>query len=293
MASNLYSYVSDQDTLSNVKMNDSLFYKFSNYIHREFGIKLPISKKVMLQSRLQKRLRKLSMKSFKDYYDFVFQTKEGNDELVEMINVVTTNKTDFFREPKHFEYLTSNALPELLNSRLFSIRKKIAIWSAGCSTGEEPYTLSIVLNEFCEQKFLFSFEILATDISTGVLKMAHNAVYPLNKVEPIPLPLKKKYLLKSKDPGKKMVKINSVARKPVTFSRLNLMDRAFDFKEPFDVIFCRNVIIYFDRPTQEKLLMNYYTHLAPGGYLFLGHSETLNGMDTPFKQVAPTIYRKF
>jgi chemotaxis protein methyltransferase CheR len=199
-----------------------------------------------------------------------------------MINQVTTNKTDFFREPAHFAYLTRKVLPEITR-----IKRTVAVWSAGCSSGEEPYTLAMVLREFgC------NFIILATDISTRVLDRAELAVYDDEQVGPVPDPLKKKYLLKSKDPAKNLYRVIPELRERVRFRRLNFMDGDFGFREPIDVIFCRNVIIYFDKPTQERLLNKFCSHLSPKGYIFMGHSETLLGMDVPLTQVAPTVYRR-
>jgi chemotaxis protein methyltransferase CheR len=199
-----------------------------------------------------------------------------------MINQVTTNKTDFFREPAHFDYLRCKVLPELSRTR-----SAIAAWSAGCSSGEEPYTLGMVLKEFgC------NFTILGTDISTKVLDKAKLAVYDEERIDPISPELKKKYLLASKDRIKRLYRIVPELREHVKFRRLNFMDGDFGFREPLDIIFCRNVIIYFDKPTQERLLNKFYHCLAPDGYLFMGHSETLFGMDVPLIQAAPTIYRK-
>ena len=199
-----------------------------------------------------------------------------------MINQVTTNKTDFFREPAHFDYLIGKTLPELTRSR-----KTVTIWSAGCSSGEEPYTLAMVVKEFgC------GFLILATDISTKVLDKAKLAVYDDEQVSPIPDPFKKKYLLKSKDPKKNLYRVTPELRERVRFRRLNFMDGDFGFREPIDIIFCRNVIIYFDKPTQERLLNRFCEQLAQDGYVFMGHSEALLGMDVPLMAVAPTIYRR-
>jgi chemotaxis protein methyltransferase CheR len=207
------------------------------------------------------------------------------EELVQMIDVVTTNKTDFFREPEHFEYLLGKALPEIL--RKGGSRRAISVWSAGCSSGEEPYTLAMVLKESgC------NFLILATDISPRVLEKARLAIYEEEQVLPVPPELKRKYLLKSKDPHKKIYRIVPELREGIRFRRLNFMDGDFGFREPMDIIFCRNVIIYFDKPTQEKLLNKFCHYLSPNGYIFMGHSESLFGMDVPLTQVVPTVYRR-
>lgn len=204
-----------------------------------------------------------------------------------MIDQVTTNKTDFFREPAHFDYLTSKVLPELTRSK-----KRVMIWSAGCSSGEEPYTLAMVLNEYRDGYQSPDFLILATDISTRVLEKAKLAVYEHERVVPIPPALQKKYLLRSKDKTKNIYRVVFGLRKQVQFRKLNFMNEDFGFREKMDIIFCRNVIIYFDKPTQERLLNKLCEHLSPDGYIFVGHSETLFGMNVPLVQVAPTIYRR-
>lgn len=259
------------------------FSRLKDFIYSQCGINITDVKRTMLEARLQKRLKTLNMPSFSSYCDYLFSREGIENELIQMIDVVTTNKTDFFREPAHFQYLTEKALPEIL--RNFGKQKTISVWSAGCSSGEEPYTLAMVLKEFgC------NFHILATDISTRVLEKAKLAIYEEDKISPIPIELKKKYLLKSKDPNRKLYRIAGDLRDKINFRRLNFMDGDFGFREKMDIIFCRNVIIYFDKITQERLLNRFCDYLAPHGYIFMGHSETLFGMDVPLKQVAPTVY---
>ena len=273
-------------------MTEREFSRFAEFIYDQCGIKMPPAKKTMLEARLQKRLRALRMGSFQDYADYLFSHEGAGLELVHLIDVVTTNKTDFFREPAHFDYLVSTALPELAASRGTGFRKGLAIWSAGCSSGEEPYTLSMVLAEFAEQNQGFSYNILATDICTTVLDKAKLAIYDEERVEPVSLPLKRKYLLRGKDGQRGFVRVVPELRSRIRFRRLNFMDDDFGLRDPMDIIFCRNVIIYFDKRTQERLLTKFCRHLIPGGYLFMGHSETLSGLDVPLVQVASTIYRK-
>jgi len=275
-----------------VDLNKYDFQQLSSFIFRELGIKMPEAKRTMLTSRLSKRLRVLELGSFSEYCDFLFSPKGQEEEMIHLINAVTTNKTDFFREPVHFDYLIRAALPKLQGLRRFDVRHSLKIWSAGCSTGEEPYTLAMVLAEYGETSSGFRFDILATDISTKVLDVARRAIYPLDCIEPIPALLRKKYLLKGRDRQNPQVRIVPELRKLVRFGRLNFMDDDFGLREPLDIIFCRNVIIYFDKPTQEKLMGKFCRYLKPGGFLFLGHSESLHGFETPFVQVAPTIYRK-
>jgi chemotaxis protein methyltransferase CheR len=243
----------------------------------------------MLQARLQKRLWKLEMSSFDDYCDYLFSHEGMENELQHMINVVTTNKTEFFREPKHFEYLTEQVLPELIQKKGFS--DTFMVWCAGCSTGEEPYSLAMVLNEFAERNRDFRFLILATDISSKVLEHAKLGIYEEERIESVPMNLRKKYVLRSKSSENGLVRIVPELRARIRFRRLNFMDRTFGLRELMDMVFCRNVIIYFDRPTQEGVLTRICNHLRPGGYLFTGHSETLNGMKLPLTPVSHTVYR--
>ncbi len=253
---------------------------------------MPAGKSTMLTGRLTKRLRALELSSFREYCDFLFSPEGQQEEMVHLINVITTNKTDFFREPSHFSYLTQKALPTLQNLQNFNGRNSLKVWSAGCSTGEEPYTLAMVLAEVQVSQPGFRFDILATDISTRVLEIGRRAVYPMGLIEPVTPQLRKKYLLKGKNKKNPQVRIVPELRTHVRFGRLNFMDEDFGLPERVDIIFCRNVIIYFDKQTQEKLMIKFCRFLNQGGYLFLGHSESLHGYDTPLVQVAPTIYRK-
>lgn len=275
-----------------VTLSQKDFSRLSSFIFRELGIKMPASKSTMLNGRLNKRLRALNLPDFTEYCNFLFSDKGKEEEMVHLINAVTTNKTDFFREPGHFDYLTQTTLPVLQNLRRFEPRRKLKIWSAGCSTGEEPYTLAMVLAEVQASKPGFSYDILATDISTRVLDVARRAVYPLERIEPVTAHYRKKYLLKGQDKNNPQVRIVPELRKQIRFGRLNFMAEDFGLPEMVDIIFCRNVIIYFDKETQEQLMNKFCRYLNPGGYLFLGHSESLHGYETPLTQVAPTIYRK-
>lgn len=276
-----------------VTISDKEFHRLSEFIHTECGIKMPSVKKVMLEARLQKRLRALGMSTFSEYCDFLFSPRGIDIELVHMIDVVTTNKTDFFREPAHFTYLTGTVLPALIRLHGAGVRKPLSVWSAGCSTGEEPYTLSMVLSEFARREVSgFSFFILATDISTRVLEAAQRGIYSEDRIQPIPQELRKRYLLRSRDRSRDLVRIVPELRERVLFRRLNFMEGDFGMRKLVDIVFCRNVLIYFDKETQEAVLNRFCRHLVPGGYLFLGHSETLNGLDVPLVQTSPTIYRK-
>lgn len=274
-------------------MTQREFERFSALIYDEAGIKIPQVKKTMLEARLQKRIKAHKMRSFEEYADFVFSPAGQQQELVHLVDVVTTNKTDFFREPQHFDFLVKQVLPYIEQGRDYrSLRTPFKIWSAGCSTGEEPYTMAMVLNEYAQANPGFRFAITASDICTRVLKTAMTAVYPEERVDTIPLALKKKYLLRSKDKDKALVRICRELRQSVSFQRVNLMDDELAITDVQDAIFCRNVLIYFDKPTQTRLMHKFHRRLAPGGFLFLGHSETLNGLDVPFQSVGSTVYRR-
>ncbi|RJX26211.1 MAG: protein-glutamate O-methyltransferase CheR [Desulfurivibrio sp.] len=273
-------------------LQDNEFQRLSAFIFDQVGIKLPPVKKTMLQARLQKRLKSHNIDTFEAYTDFVLSPEGQRTELIHFIDVVTTNKTDFFREPAHFDYLTRTALPTIMQSRGDCLRKPVRIWSAGCSSGEEPYTLAMVLSEFAAGRQDFRFTILASDISTRILERAKNAIYSEDSTYTISSHLKKKYLLRSRDPNSSLVRICPELRSLVAFKRINFMDDDFGLSNKMDIIFCRNVVIYFDRPTQQALMRKFHRQLRPDGYLFLGHSETLNGMDVDFRAVSSTVYRK-
>ncbi len=282
----------DQPIAPTQELSPKLFQVFSNFITDELGIKMPSSKRLMLQSRLQKRLRSLKLRSFEDYCQYVFSDKGRAEELHHLMDVVTTNKTDFFREPRHYDILQNSVLPDLMRRKGRGNYHPFKIWSAGCSTGAEPYTLAMVLSEFRQRVESFSFKILATDISIQVLQTAVTAIYEEKEAVPIPMQTKKKYLLRSKDRHQPRIRIAPELRKLVEFRRLNLMDPDYGMPNTMDIIFCRNVIIYFDRPTQNAVLSRLCKCLKPYGYIFMGHSETLNGFDLPLNQRASTVYQK-
>jgi chemotaxis protein methyltransferase CheR len=271
------------------QLSEKDFRRLSSFIHQSCGITLPPAKKTMIEGRIRKRLRALGIDSFHTYCDFLFSPAGMKSEYIDLIDVVTTNKTDFFREPDHFDYLSQTVLPEMM---LSIRRKKLNVWSAACSTGEEAYTLAMVLSEFAQTRPGFDFSIFATDISTMVLEKARLGIYDHERVAPIPMLLRRKYLLKSRNKEKALVRIGPELRGCVTFRRLNFLEEKYDIRERMDVVFCRNALIYFDRPTQELIVTRFVRHMKHGGYLFVGHSESLHGMDLPLEQTATTVYRK-
>lgn len=271
------------------KMSDKDFKRFAEFIHDECGIKLPLSKKTMLEARLQKRLRALGYSSYAEYTSYLFSPAGLKNEMSHLIDQVTTNTTDFFREPKHFDFLKSVLLPQWVSS--VESRRPLRVWSAGCSIGAEPYTLALVFSDFQDRSPDFKFSMLATDISTNVLNKAIKGIYTEDQARGLTAEIKRKYFLRSKDRNKRLIRVAPEVRKQVEFRLLNFME-PFSFQKPMDLIFCRNVIIYFDKPTQENLMQRFCKNLKPGGHLFIGHSESLAGMNVPLAQVAPTIYKR-
>jgi chemotaxis protein methyltransferase CheR len=266
------------------------YARLCDLIYREAGIALSAEKKTMLEVRIKRRLKALGLGSYVEYCELLFSRQRPQDEMLHLIDVVTTNKTDFFREPRHFDFLTARALPDLTARNRAG--RPLLLWSAGCSTGEEPYTLAMVLSEYAQTHPGFRFRILATDISTAVLAKADRGVYTSQVTAPVPAALKRKYFLRSRDRSSDLMRVVPELRQHVEFRRLNFMDADYCIEEKADAIFCRNVIIYFDRPTQERILARLAGNLAPQGYMFVGHSETLHDMNLPLAPIAPALYRR-
>jgi len=287
---NCQQFCATMPDMYTLNLSDTMFSQFSAFIYKNLGIHLPQAKKIMLQYRLIKRLKKLKLQSFEDYFSYLTSADGLKNELPRMINVVTTNKTDFFREPHHFQYLSEKVLPDFCKKNTSGHFK---IWSSACSIGAEPYTMAMVLQEFAEKNRRFKFDIFSTDISSKVLTTAKKAIYHHELAENIPIALRKKYLLKTKDNKQPvLVRIVPELRQKVTFKHLNLMLPKYPVTTLMDVIFCRNVIIYFDRKTQEHVVRTLSSYLKPGGYLFMGHSESIKLKDSPFDRMQSTIYRK-
>ncbi len=273
-------------------LKESEFEKIRRLVYDRAGISLGSHKKDLVRTRLQKRLRVLNLGSYGDYYDYVVNHDESGSELIHMLDAISTNKTDFFRENQHFEFLRNEALPKILELKNRRNDNRLRFWSAGCSTGEEPYTLSMVLHKALANTGGWDLKILATDISTRALERAVEGVYTEEQTAGIPGNIRSEVLTPVQRSPVKVYSIADKYRRVVSFRRLNLMDPQFPFKGLFDVIFCRNVMIYFDKPTQEALVNKFYRYLQPGGYLLIGHSESLAGATTSFKYVRPTVYLK-
>ncbi|MFD2611373.1 CheR family methyltransferase [Paenibacillus gansuensis] len=257
----------------------------ADYIRKHLGIDLGASKKLLVQSRLQQTLEKLRISTFEQYYRFLLQDSTGAARK-ELAARLTTNHTYFMRETDHFEFLQRQVLPEM-EERVTD--RDLRIWSAGCSSGQEPYTLAMLLSDYFGQGYdLWDTKILATDLSPKVLEQAKQGIYKSEDVSQLPGNWIRKYMQPEAGGG---YRIKQKLRQEVLFRPLNLI-HPFPFRRHFHVIFCRNVMIYFNAQLREDLLRRFYDRLAPGGYLFIGHSESLQGMDTPFKYVRPAVYRK-
>jgi len=271
-------------------LSDALFQRFSSLVYQECGINLHDGKKALLQARLNKRMRTTGFSSYDDYFEYI-TSKSNAEELIHFLDCISTNLTYFFREPQHFDLL-DKLVPELLGQRKTERSNRIRIWSAGCSTGEEPYSLAMRVLGLLDGSQRYDFRILATDISTRALGVAVKGVYAEEKVQKIPDVLRKQYFRKINGRGDRAeYEVVPVLKSIITFRRLNLKE-PFPFKGPFDYIFCRNVMIYFDKKTQEALIQKIANYLSPGGFLFVGHSESLMGLSHPLSYVRPAVYRK-
>jgi chemotaxis protein methyltransferase CheR len=264
------------------------FDLLAKYIYNYSGIKMPQAKATMLEGRLRRRLRACGISTFDAYVDYLFKHDGLESESIYLIDAVTTNKTDFFREPKHFEYMTQKVLPEFLAGKDRTLR----IWSSACSIGAEPYTLAMVMDDYLGRRTDVDYRIIATDLSTDVLRTAKRGIYPGEMIDPVPPDMKRKYVMQPVDPSRGEVRIIPALRQKVAFGRMNLMDDAYPIREQQHLIFCRNVLIYFDKPTQQHVLSRLCDCLVPGGYLFIGHSETTGGLNLPIKQVANTVFKR-
>lgn len=247
----------------------------------------------MFQARLQRRLHELDIDSFDEYAARLFSDSNESTEFNLLADFISTNKTEFFREKEHFRFLTENILPEYLKNSTSNLVPELNFWSAGCSSGQEAYSVGIQFEEFMRiQGIRFDYSILATDISGKMLRSAKEAVYPMSQVDEMPIELKHRYFLKSKNTKDPKVKVVKSIREKVRVGHLNLMDGLYPFDAQFDVIFLRNTLIYFDPKVQLKVLTKVLDSLKTGGYLFIGHSESLINLNLPIKTIAPSVYIK-
>jgi chemotaxis protein methyltransferase CheR len=264
------------------------FARIAAHIYERAGIIISENKRTMLESRLRRRLAVVCAQDLNAYCEKVFSGALGDGEEEHLINAITTNKTDFFREPKHFDYMMRHIVPELTDSGA----RRIKVWSAACSTGAEPYTIAMLLDDKLTGRTATGFEIIATDIDTNVIDTARRGIYDIELIEPVPARLRSKYVMMPHDAGRGEVRIAPKLRSAIAFGRMNLMDARYPADRDHDMIFCRNVLIYFDKVTQETVVNRLCEHLKPGGHLFLGHAESVLGFDVPLTQVANTVFRR-
>ena len=270
------------------QLTDAEFRKFSELIYEHVGISLKPEKKELLNARLGKRLRACGIGSYKEYFDYIRRPDQQDGEFVHFLNSVSTNFTSFFREISHFDYLRTKVLPELAARER---GREFFFWSSASSSGEEPYTMAMILEQFAESRPGFRYKILATDISTRVLEMAARGVYSTDQIAKVPQEFLKKYFQRGVGKNAGRVRIRKEVRAHVNFKRFNLM-HDFPWRGEMDVIFCRNVMIYFDQETQARLVKKFYQCLRKGGYLFIGHSESIASIKHEFVQVEATTYKK-
>lgn len=270
-------------------ISDQEFNSLRQLIYDRFGINLTEEKRSLLVGRLQKLIRDKQLGTFQNYYDYL-KTDNSGKAVSDLINLVSTNYTYFNREKDHFEYFQKTALPAICEKLKKQNRKDIRIWCAGCSTGEEPYTLLMLMHEYLGAQYgSWDAGILATDISEQVLSKAQLGIYGADKVSSLPETLQRKYF--NKLPNGQMQVCDKI-RNEVTFRRFNLMNKTFPFKKPFQIIFCRNVMIYFDQQTRNSLVQRFNASMEPDGYFFIGHSETLGRDSEFFKYLMPAAYQK-
>ena len=270
-------------SLITAELNHQQFDAISRFIYAKCGISLKKGKEALVRARLMKRLRALKLKSIDDYMVYL-DSDQGNGEIGTLIDVMTTNKTSFFRESAHFDFLVETVIPGIRSRRM-------RFWSAACSSGEEPYTMAMVLREAVPHIDRADVLILATDISNEMLALARQGVYLQERTASIPKPLLQRYFKRDLRSGQSAYQAGDDLKKMIRFGALNLMHR-WPMKGPFDAIFCRNVMIYFDRPTQQTLINRFWDLLEPGGYLFVGHSEGLSGIKHRFQYTRPAVYKK-
>ncbi len=272
-----------------VLITEKEFKQISTLLYKNFGINLTDKKQTLVRGRLNKIIRTKGYNTFTNYYNAIQADKSGMLQI-ELADHLSTNHSYFFRENEHFKYLTINTFPEIERLNILKGPSELRMWCAGCAAGEEPYTLAILLKEYFGNKLIGTKPvILATDISTTALSIAKSGIYSEDKLKSMPAKYLDKYFNKIGD-GKYSVKTS--LRNLILFKRLNLMRDTFPFKNKFHIIFCRNVMIYFDKETRETLISKYHRNLADNGILFIGHSETIGRNSSQFKYIIPAVYRK-
>jgi len=276
--------------LKTLSLGEKDFRRVSDVIYRHCGINLHDGKKGLVQSRLSKLVRQSRFDSFTEYIDYILST-EGKREFIVAVDALSTNLTFFFREKQHFDFVKKKFLPDLIARKGRESNRRIRAWSAACSSGEEPYSLAVTLTETFEHEPGWDIKILATDISTRILEKAKMGTYDQQRIEPLTPQQKQRFLTLNRAKGQKEYQVRENLKKMIRFRHLNLMD-SWPFQGPFDMIFARNVMIYFDKPTQAALVNRFWQCLDGGGLLCIGHSESLTGIDHKFRYVQPATYMK-
>jgi chemotaxis protein methyltransferase CheR len=280
---------------ANTELKQEDFQHIRSLILREAGINLSNGKLQLVQSRLLKRLRHFKMTSFREYMALLNDPTRLPEELTHLINALTTNKTDFFREPHHFDYMRETVLPRIMADVTAGRRsRRIRIWHAGCSTGQEPYSMAMTIADVLRDRGMWDVRLLASDIDTNVLETAQAGTYPAKVVEPVPVAMRERYMTRSSDGEEDAYTVGREIKSMIAFRQINLTDESWPIRPDvrFDVIMCRNVIIYFDKDVQRRLFHRFEGYLPAGGHLFIGHSESLLGINATFQSLGGTIYRK-
>jgi chemotaxis protein methyltransferase CheR len=278
-------------TGAEVAISDQEFRLIQSLVKTHTGIALSDHKRSLVVSRLGKRLRALSIESIREYYEYLTGNEAGS-EMEQFVNAITTNKTDFYRERAHFDFLGRDVVEGMKARAIETGNRRIRIWSAGCSTGEEPYTIAITLRESLGSLLAWDVRILASDIDTQVLAQAANGIYAADRVAELPPPILRAHFLRGSGTSAGSVKVSKEIQSLVTFRRINFLEEPWPIRTRFDCIFCRNVIIYFDKPTQGRLMERFADLLQDDGHLFLGHSESMHGICDRFSFLQNTVYRK-
>jgi len=267
-------------------ISDKDFQQLTSYIKSHYGIKLGPEKRTLITGRLGSTLAQKGMDSFAAYYEYLMKDDSGQ-AVFELLNKITTNHTYFMREPEHFRFYQTHVLPWI---RSTAVNKDVRVWSAGCSKGQEPYTLAMIMQDyFGTDSSSWNMKILATDISAQALETAHDGIYAVEEVALLPDRWRKTHFKKM---GQDKYQVQQALKNEIILRSFNLMNEKFPFKKQFHTIFCRNVMIYFDAPTKKKLVKRFNEHLMPGGYLFIGHSESLGRDNEGLHYVQPAVYRK-
>lgn len=283
---------SKESSLRLPEIPDSVWGRLGPYIERELGIRMPAEKRHMLQNRLLRRLKRLGLKTFEEYSDYLFSEEGRQNETTHFINEVTTNKTFFFREYRHFEFLSDKIIPAYL-AKPGAGREPFRVWSAGCSTGEEVYSIACIIEEFMRTEGVsFPYEILGTDISTRVLWHAHDAIYDAEQIGMISREAAHRYFLAGKDENSNLRRVAPEIRSRVKLRKLNFMDETYPITQQYDAIFCRNVLIYFSREDIVKIVSRSLRHLRAGGHLIVGLSDSIYSAANTLQRVEPSVFLK-